>query len=106
MPAASERAVTGETSFDGTAGGIEESRQTEIEDLHAAVAREEDFSGLRSRCTMPRWCAAPSPRADLERHVECGVDRQRAGAESRAERLAIQIFGDAGTVRRRYSPTS
>ena len=40
-----------------------ELRQAEVDNLGAFIGRDETFSGLRSRCTMPRSCAAARPRA-------------------------------------------
>ena len=52
------------------------------------------FSGFRSRCTMPRSCAAPSPRATWIAMSSGRVNRKRAGAETRAQRLAVETLGD------------
>ena len=64
--------------------------ETEVEDLHAAVAREEEFSGFRSRWTMPFSCAAARPAAICMRVVDRLARRQRRRAHPRAQRLALE----------------
>ncbi len=50
------------------------------------------FSGFRSRCTMPRACAAPSPRATWRATSSAASTDSGAGAEPRAQRLAFQAL--------------
>ena len=81
-------------SCDGDAGGAEScsvARPKSRIFTRPSSARKM-FSGFRSRCTMPRAWAAPSPRADLERDVERRVHRKRAARRARAQRLTFQAL--------------
>jgi hypothetical protein len=73
--------------------GIEEHCETEVEDLHAAVPREEHVLGLEvsmhDATVVRRAKAARHLHRDVERHI----DRQRAGAEPRTQGLAFQALG-------------
>ena len=67
-------------------------REAEIEDLHAAVQREEDVLRLQVAMHDAACVRGAKPPGHLERDVERRVHRQRAGAEARAQRLAFQTL--------------
>ena len=94
MPATSERAAADETSaVCAVAAPSTSSAKTEIEDLHAAVTREKDVLGLEVAVHDPALVRRAKPARNLECHIECRVDGKHAGAQSRTERLAIEILG-------------
>ena len=79
-------------------------RETEVEDLHVPVVRvTKTFSGLRSRWTMPRACAASRPRAICVAIATALRRRERTDRErsSRSD-SPVEQFGDgvAHAVRR------
>ena len=52
------------------------------------------FSGFRSRCTMPRVCAASSPRG-LRGDGDGLRQRRRPLAQQLTQRLSVEQFGDS-----------
>ena len=84
---------------------VEQRREAEVEDLHAAVAREEDVLGLEIAMDDAAGVRRRQAARDLQRDVERRVDGKRAGAEPRAQRLALEAFRHevrgAGARRRR-----
>ena len=71
---------------------VVQGREAEIEDLHAAVQREEDVLRLQVAMHDAALVRGTKPSGHLERDVERRVHRKCAGAETRAQRLTFQTL--------------
>ena len=67
-------------------------RQAEIQDLHAAVEREENVLGLQVAVDDAAGMRGAESLSNLERDIERRVHGQRAGAKTRAQRLAVETL--------------
>ena len=67
-------------------------REAEIEDLHAAVERQEDVLRLQVAMHDAACVRRSKPSRDLESDVESRVHGESAGAETRAQRLTFQTL--------------
>ncbi len=77
-----------------------ELRQTEVEDLDAAVPGEEQVLGLQVPMDDPLLVGRGEALGDLHRVVDRLADRDRARAEAAPERLALEQLRD--DVRRAF----
>ena len=68
--------------------------QAEVEDLHPAVDADEDVLRLEIAVHDAAGVSGGEPSGNLERDLQGGRERQRAGAEPRPQRFALEAFGD------------
>ena len=69
-------------------------RESEVEDLDAPVSGEEQVFGLEIAMDDPFFVRRREPARDLHRVVERLADRNGAGGQALAQRLALEELGD------------
>jgi hypothetical protein len=77
----------------GSGGGLE-LRQAEVEDLHAAVVRDEEVLGLQVAVDDPLLVGRREPLRDLARVVDRLPRRERAAGKLLSKRLALEQLLD------------
>ena len=74
--------------------GLRELGQAEVEDLHAAVARDEDVLGLQVPVDDALGVGGGESRGDLEPVTDGAARRECSARETRAQRLAFEQLLD------------
>ena len=69
---------------------VRQLRQAEVEDLHAAVVRDEDVLGLEVAVDDPLLVRGGEAVGDLERVVDRAARREPAAREDRAQGLPFE----------------